>query len=55
MKECEDEDSHSQVSSHFGSWSPSGLLNLQRAIIGVKTPRIEECFISLKSYSSVDV
>jgi len=27
---------HSQVNSHFGSWSPDGLLNLQRAIVGVK-------------------
>jgi hypothetical protein len=25
VKECEHEDSHSQVSSHFGSWSPDGL------------------------------
>jgi hypothetical protein len=32
------EHSHSQVSSHFGSWSPGGLLSLQRAIAGVKTP-----------------
>jgi hypothetical protein len=28
VKECEDEDSHSQVSSHFGSWNPGGLPNL---------------------------
>jgi hypothetical protein len=27
LRECEDEDSHSQVSSYFGSWSPNGLLN----------------------------
>jgi hypothetical protein len=27
VKECEDEDSHSQVSSHFGSWSHGGLPN----------------------------
>jgi hypothetical protein len=27
---------HSQVSSHFGNWSPNGLPNLQRAIPGVK-------------------
>jgi hypothetical protein len=54
-RECEDEDSHSQVSSHFGSWSLSGLPNLQRATTGVKTPCIEDFFITLKSYSSVDV
>jgi hypothetical protein len=45
VRECEDEDSHSQASSHFGSWSPDGLPNLQRVIIEVKTPRIEEFFI----------
>jgi hypothetical protein len=50
MKKCEDENSHSQVSSHFGSWSPGGLPNLQRAIAKVKPPRIEEFFISLESY-----
>jgi hypothetical protein len=55
VRECEDEDSHSQVSSHCGSWSPSGLPNLYRAIVEVKTPRIEEFFISLESYWSVDV
>ncbi len=26
--ECENEHSHSKVSSHFASWSPGGLLNL---------------------------
>jgi hypothetical protein len=55
VRECADEDSHSQVSSHFGNWSPNGLPNLQKAITGVKTPRIEIFFISLESYSSVDV
>jgi hypothetical protein len=35
--ECEIEHSHSQVSSHFGSWNPRGLPNLQRAIARVKT------------------
>jgi hypothetical protein len=35
---------------HFGSWSPGGLLNVQRAIIGFKTQWIEEFFISLKRY-----
>jgi len=38
VRECENENSHSQVSSHFGSWS-FGLPNLQRAIVKVKTPR----------------
>jgi hypothetical protein len=55
VRKCENEDSHSQVSSHFGSWSPSGLPHLQRAIVKVKTPRIEEFFISSESYWSVDV
>jgi hypothetical protein len=55
QEECENEDSHSQVSSPFGSWSPGswspgGLPNLQRAISEVKTPCIEELFISLESY-----
>jgi hypothetical protein len=50
VRECEDEDSHSQVSFHWESWSPGGLLNLQRMIIEVKTPCIKEFFISLKSY-----
>jgi hypothetical protein len=27
QEECENEDSHSQVSSPFGSWSLGGLLN----------------------------
>jgi hypothetical protein len=40
---------HSQVSSHFGSWSPNGLLNFQRTIIGVKTYWIEKFFITLES------
>jgi hypothetical protein len=26
---------HSQVNSHFGSWSPDGFPNFQRAITGV--------------------
>jgi hypothetical protein len=37
------------------SWSPSGLSKLQRAIAKVKTPRLEELFISLESYWSVGV
>jgi hypothetical protein len=44
VRECENEDSHSQVSSHFGNWSPGGLPNLQKAITKVKTPRIKDFF-----------
>jgi hypothetical protein len=44
------EPSHSQGSFHFGSWSPSGLLNIQRTIEGVKTNWIKEFLISLKRY-----
>jgi hypothetical protein len=55
QEECENEDSRSQVSSPFESWNPSGLPNLQRTIVEVKTPDIEEFFISLEIYWSVDV
>ncbi len=52
-RECrkvwKDEPSHSQVSSHFGSRSPDGFPNLQRAILGVKTYWIEKFLISLES------
>ncbi len=34
----------------LGNWSPDGLLNVQRTIIGVKTQWIKEFFISLESY-----
>jgi len=50
VKECENEDSHSLVNSHFGSWNPGGLPNLQRTIEKVKTPCIEKLFISSKNY-----
>ncbi len=50
VRECEHEDPHSQMSSHFGSWSLGGLPNLHKAIVKVKTPRIEEFFISSKKY-----
>jgi hypothetical protein len=40
---------HSQVNSHFGSWSLDGLSNLQEVIAGVKTHGIEEFLISLES------
>jgi hypothetical protein len=39
-RECEGIDSH----------TPRGLLNVQREISGVKTPWIEDLFISLESY-----
>jgi hypothetical protein len=42
----------------FPKWelgSPSGFLKLQSSITGVKTPRIEAFFTTLKSYQSVDV
>ncbi len=50
VKECEDENSHSQVNPHFGSRSLGGLLNIQRTIIKVKTPCIKDFFISLEIY-----
>jgi hypothetical protein len=43
------------MNSHFGSWSPTGLLNLQRAITKVKTHWIEEFFIPLKISWNVNV
>ncbi len=49
------EPSHSQVNSHFGSWSPNGLLNFQRAIAGVKTHWIEKFLISLESSWNLNV
>jgi hypothetical protein len=48
---CEDE-IHTPKS---GTWSPPGLPKTQSLIAGVKTPRIEVCFISLKRSWSVDV
>jgi hypothetical protein len=32
------EPSHSQREFNFGSWSPDAFLNLQKEILGVKTP-----------------
>jgi len=58
-RECKrmwrNEPSHSQVNSHFGSWSLNELPNFQRAISGVKTHWIETFLISLKSSWNVDV
>jgi hypothetical protein len=39
---------HSQVSSHFGSWSLDGFPNLHKVITGVKINWIEEFLISLE-------
>jgi len=48
---CEgNEPSHSQRSFHFGSWSPGGLLNVQKTIARVKSQWLKEFFIPLKSY-----
>jgi hypothetical protein len=38
-----------------GTWSPSGLPQLQNSIAEVKTPRLDVFFIPLESYQSVDV
>jgi hypothetical protein len=40
---------HTSKEFHFRSWSPDGLLNLQRAIAGIKTQWLEEFFISMES------
>jgi hypothetical protein len=45
-----DEHSHSQMNSHFGTWSPNGLPNHQWAIVGVKNHWIEEFLISLNFF-----
>ncbi len=49
------EPSHYQVNSHFGSWSPNGLPNFQKAILGVKTHWIEKFFISSESFWNIHV
>ncbi len=41
--------------SIIGSWSPSGLLKLQRVIARVKTPLLVKFFMSLESYWNLDV
>jgi predicted RNA-binding protein with PUA domain len=46
---------HPQVNSHFGSWSPDGLLNLQRVIARAKTHQIEEFLISLEGSWNLNV
>jgi hypothetical protein len=48
---CEGTNPHTpKGASTLGVWSPDGLPNLQRAIVGVKTQWIEEMFISLENY-----
>ncbi len=42
------EPSHSQMNSHFGSWGPNGVPNLQRAITWVKIQWIEELFNTIR-------
>jgi hypothetical protein len=46
---------HTPREFHFGSWSPGGLSNLQRAIVGVKTQWLEELFISMKIFWNVNI
>jgi hypothetical protein len=43
------EPSHSQMSSHLGSWSLNGLLNFQKVIVRAKTQWIENFLILLES------
>jgi hypothetical protein len=57
-RECKrmwgNEPPHSQMNSHFGSGSPNGLLNFQRAITRVKTHWIKKFLISLEFFWNVD-
>jgi hypothetical protein len=46
---------HTPREFHFGSWSPNGLPNLQRAIAGVKTQWLEEFFISMESSWNLNI
>jgi hypothetical protein len=43
------------MSSHFGSWSPDGLSNIQKAIGEVKIHWIKEFLISLKISWNLDI
>jgi hypothetical protein len=48
---CEGMNSHTSKGAFtLGVWSPGGLPNLHRAIVGVKTQWIEKLLISLESY-----
>jgi hypothetical protein len=54
--ECEGSFLHTPMWTFtLGSWSPDGLPNLQRAIVGVKSHWIEILFILLKNYWNLDV
>jgi len=44
---CEEMNIHTP-NSHIGSWSPDGLLNIWKVIVGVKTHWIEKFLISLE-------
>ncbi len=46
---------HSQVNSHFGSWTPIGFPDFHRVIVRVKIHWIEEFFISLEISWNVNV
>ncbi len=39
---------HSQMTSHFGNWSPNGLPNIQKAVARVKNYWIKDFLISLE-------
>jgi hypothetical protein len=41
---------HSQIGSHFGSWSFDGLPNFQKVIVGVKTHWIKKFIIPLEIF-----
>jgi hypothetical protein len=43
------------MNSHFGSWNPNGLPNLQKAISKAKTHCIEEFLILLENFWNLDV
>jgi hypothetical protein len=51
VKECEGIGPHTPKGTPtLGSWSPGGLPNVQRAILGIKTQWIEKFLISLESH-----
>jgi hypothetical protein len=52
---CEGMNTHSQVGFHFGSYSPDGLPNFQRANTKIKTHWIEEFLIPLERFWNLDV
>jgi len=49
VRRCEGMNPHTLREFHIGSWSPSGLPNLQREIAGVKNSWLEELFVSMES------